>query len=98
MNQILEFYSRLGESLKNNGINEKALPISETNTILDIYLSNHFLVLGGDIYVKKINGSFELFYADWFYEGDNIEDSITKAKKYLRQFSRKDLYVSFVVK
>ena len=98
MNQILEFYSLLGESLKNNGIDEKALPISEANTMLDLYLSNNVLVLGGDLYVKKMDKGFELFYADWFYEGDSVEDSINKAKSYLEQFGRKDLYVSFVVK
>ncbi len=98
MRQILEFYSRSAESLKNNGIDEKALPIGEANAILQLFRSNNVLVLGGDVYVKKMDGSFELFYADWFYEGVDVEDSITKAKNYLRQFGRKDLYVSFVVK
>ncbi|MER2163091.1 hypothetical protein [Psychrobacter alimentarius] len=97
MNQILKFYSLLGESLKNNGIDEKALPISEANRILDLYLSNNILVLGGDLYVKKMDKGFELFYADWFYEGDSVEDGINKAKSYLEQFGGKDLYVSFVV-
>lgn len=98
MGQILEFYSSLGESLENNGIDEKVLPINEANTMLALYLSNNVLVLGGDLYVKKLEKGFELFYAYWFYEGDNVKDSITKAKNYSRQFGRKDLYISFVVK
>ena len=98
MNPILELYSRLGESLKSMGIEESVLPMSAANSALDIYEANNNLVLGGDIYIKKSSGSFELLYANWFYEGDNIEDSINKARGYLKQFNGKDLYVSFVLK
>lgn len=98
MNYILELYSRSGESLTDIGIDESVLPINTVDKVLELYKSSKILVLGGDIYIKKTDGRFELFYADWFYEGNNIEESITKAKNYLRQFKKKDLYVSFVLK
>ncbi len=98
LNQISELYLSLGESLENNGIEGFALPISKANLILKICEANRILVLGGDIYIKKPHGDFDYFYADWFYEGNSIEESTLKAHNYLEQFEREDLYVSFTLK
>lgn len=96
MNRILDLCSHLGESLKGNGIENFAFPMREVDSILELYKTNRVLVLGGDIYIKNSSEDFAPFYGNWFYEGDNVEDSIIEAKDYLRMFKGKDLYVCFV--
>ena len=96
MNRILDLCSHLGESLRGNGIDNFAFPMREVDSILELYKTNRVLILGGDIYIKTSCKNFAPFYANWFYEGNDIEDSIIKAKDYLRIFKGKDLYVWFV--
>lgn len=85
-----------GESLEDLGISEFAFPIEKTNSLLEYFRAKNYLILGGDLYIKKSTKRFELFYADWYYEGKNVEGSIIKASTYLSQFSQKDIYVTFV--
>ena len=68
----------------------------EVDNILELYKNNRVLILGGDIYIKNSCKNFAPFYENWFYEGNNFENSIIKAKDYLRMFKGKDLYVCFV--
>lgn len=96
--QILELYARCGESLKNNGLMDAVLPIHETAYALDLFVQNHLLVLGGDLYTKNESGNFESFYADWFYDGLDRVDSVQTARDYLSQFATKNIFVSFTLK
>lgn len=98
LGQILELYSRCGESLIDNGLKEAVLPISEAYFACDLFMQNHLIVLGGDLYAKNSSGGFDCFYADWFYSGVSSIDSIQEARTYLAQFEDKRLYVSFVLK
>ncbi|WP_182407611.1 Imm40 family immunity protein [Psychrobacter sp. GP33] len=96
MNRILDLCSHLGESLRGNGIENFAFPMREVDSILELYKTNRVLILGGDIYIKNLSENFVPFYENWFYEGNNVEDSIIKAQDYIRMFKGKDLYVCFV--
>lgn len=98
LSQILELYSRRGESLKKIGIDEAVLPICEINNALNLFMQNEILILGGDLYIKSDSDNFENLYADWFYEGVNYSESILDAKNYLSRFEDGNIYVSFVFK
>lgn len=98
LGQILELYSRCGESLIGNGLKEAVLPISDAYFACDLFMQNHLIVLGGDLYIKNTTGGFDCFYANWFYSGVSSMASIQEARAYLTQFKGRKLYVSFVLK
>ena len=97
LNEIFEIYSRQGESLIGIGIREAALPVPAAIDILNLFINERILVLGGDIYVKKDNYFYQT-YDNWYYEGSNLFNSIDKAMQYLSQIKLENAYVSFVLK
>ncbi|ENX0011062.1 hypothetical protein F9T62_002087 [Neisseria gonorrhoeae] len=97
LNEIFEIYSRQGESLIGIGIREAALPAPTAIDILNLFINERILVLGGDIYIKKDNYFYQT-YDNWYYEGSNLFNSINKAMHYLSQIKLENAYVSFVLK
>lgn len=98
INQITEIYARSGKSLINQGIKEGVLPISEVDNFLSILGKSKFIILGGDIY-KKTPVNFEHTYENWFYNGQDSEESIIIAKEYLSRFLEdENLFISFILK
>ncbi|MBR7235347.1 Imm40 family immunity protein, partial [Neisseria meningitidis] len=81
LNEIFEIYSRQGESLIGIGIREAALPVPIAIDILNLFINERILVLGGDIYIKKDNYFYQT-YDNWYYEGSNLFNSIDKAMHY----------------
>lgn len=81
LNEIFEIYSRQGESLTGIGIREAALPVPAAIDILNLFINERILVLGGDIYIKKDNYFYQI-YNNWYYEGSNLFNSIDKAMHY----------------
>lgn len=81
LNEIFEIYSRQGESLTGIGIREAALPVPAAIDILNLFINERILVLGGDIYIKKDNYFYQI-YDNWYYEGSNLFNSIDKAMHY----------------
>lgn len=96
--QIFELYARCGNSLKDNGINEAALPLNGVEYALELFLKSGLLILGGDVYEKDSSGNITYAYASWSYDGTNVLNSVEEARNYLNQFSDTKLLVSFVVK
>ena len=62
----------------------------EIDDISEVYKTNRVLILGSNIYIKNLSENFAPFYANYFYEGNNIEISIIKTKDYIRMFKGKD--------
>lgn len=55
LNEIFEIYSRQGESLIGIGIREAALPVPAAIDILNLFINERILVLGGRyLYQRKI--------------------------------------------
>lgn len=81
LNEIFEIYSRQGESLTGIGIREAALPVPAAIDILNLFINERILVLGGDIYIKKDNYFYQI-YDNWYYKGSNLFNSIDKAMHY----------------
>ncbi|MBG9184018.1 hypothetical protein HNT85_10715, partial [Neisseria meningitidis] len=71
LNEIFEIYSRQGESLIGIGIRKAALPVPIAIDILNLFINERILVLGGDIYIKKDNYFYQT-YDNWYYEGSNL--------------------------
>lgn len=98
LNEIFEIYSRQGESLIGIGIREAALPVPAAIDILNLFINERILVLGGEIFISKKDNYFYQIYDNWYYEGSNLFNSIDKAMHYLSQIKLENAYVSFVLK
>ncbi|QBR00418.1 hypothetical protein [Paraburkholderia pallida] len=97
ISKVLELYARSGRSLIDNGLNEAALPIAVAETALELFAQQRWRVLGGDVYHLTEDGRFESTYEDWFYEGDDVDASITVARDFIRSLNGRTGYVVFVV-
>lgn len=97
MTQLLNLYAQYGESLSDFGISEAVLPISETFNVLELFAENNLIVLGGDLYLKNADQTFESNYIDWFYEGSSSTESIKIAREFLSKYIHTQLYVSFIL-
>lgn len=53
LNEIFEIYSRQGESLTGIGIREAALPVPAAIDILNLFINERILVLGGEIFISR---------------------------------------------
>lgn len=63
--------------LKSIGINEYAWKSKYALQIINFLTSNHYIILGGDVYEEK-NNLIDFTYDSWYYDGD---DDIEKSRK-----------------
>ncbi len=95
--KLLEFYARRGQSLCGFGINEAVLPLESSEVALLIFSELGLCILGGDIYKRLDEDSFNPTYENWYFEGNDVDESISKARTYLGNLTGEQLYVSFIV-
>lgn len=97
VSKILELYARSGRSLIDNGLNEAALPVAETDVALELFGQQRWRVLGGDVYHLTAEGRFESTYENWFYEGKSVEESVVVARDFINCLAGRPGYIVFVV-
>jgi hypothetical protein len=97
VSKILELYACSGRSLIENGLNEAALPLAIAETALDLFVSERWRVLGGDVYQLTEDDRFESTYEDWFYEGENVSESIEVARDFISNLGSRPVYIVFVL-
>jgi hypothetical protein len=97
VSKILELYARSGRSLIDNGLNEAALPVAETDVALELFGQQRWRVLGGDVYHLTAEGRFESTYENWFYEGESVEESVVVARDFINCLAGRPVYIVFVV-
>jgi hypothetical protein len=95
--KILELYAREGRSLIDNGLNEAVLPLAAAETALALFAKQRWRVLGGDVYQLTEGDRFESTYEDWFYEGDDADESVAVARNFINGLGTRPVYIVFVV-
>lgn len=95
--RIFEIYARYGHSLIDHGLNEAALPINAAVEAIGLFSGGGWKILGGDVYSRSTDKSFESTYENWFYSGDDWQESINLARAFVDGLVGRDVYVVFVV-
>lgn len=96
--RIFELYARCGHSLMDYGLNEAALPVTFAVEAIELFSEGEWTILGGDIYSRSIDKSFESTYENWFYSGNDWQESVSLATAFVNGLFGRDVYVVFVVK
>jgi len=97
VSKILELHSRNGRSLVEIGLNEAALPLAAAKAALDLFALERWCVLGGDVYQFTEDDRFESIYEDWFYEGENVDESVDVARNFISSLGFRPVYIVFVL-
>ena len=87
-----EVVNQRGVSLQSIGVHETAWPLDLAQTITTALREHGFAILGGDVYDRAADGSFQPSYANWYCEIGRSEPwqtyavrSCVHAAEYLRQ-------------
>ena len=97
ISKILELYTRSGQSLIENGLNEAALPVREAGVALNLFEQQRWRVLGGDVYHLTDAGRFESTYENWSYEGHSADESVAVAREFIEGLAGRSAHIVFVV-
>lgn len=93
--KIIDFYAKYGHSLKGVGISGSVIQLALVPKFFVVCQKEQLLVLGGDVYIKR--HKFITTNDNWYYEGDNVLESIETARRYLNRLTENGLYICFVV-
>ncbi|MCW6674186.1 Imm40 family immunity protein [Aerococcaceae bacterium NML130460] len=78
MNKAYSLYQQFG-------IREYAWTYEDLLTICSIIEERKLIIHGGDVY-SNTNGTVQLTYDNWWYEGDSSHDSILHTLEYIRHY------------
>lgn len=82
------------------GINELAWGCIDIFRVLEELVDRNTIILGGDVFYDK-NNKINHTYDNWYYNGNNSQESFNQAKNYITNYCLKngeDYYFSIIVK
>ncbi|MFC0821253.1 Imm40 family immunity protein [Moraxella marmotae] len=97
LNSLLDFYAQNGVSLSEQGLKESVIQINRIDELLNLCSDLGLVILGGDMY-RKTDKEFLPTYDNWYYDGDDMHQSIIEARQYIGDFREKDgIYVALTI-
>ena len=72
-------------NLSHLGVNELAWKYEDALHVLDELVNKNVIIVGGDVLEKQEN-TIDYTYDNWYYNGNNLQDSFKQAKEYITNY------------